>query len=453
MHNTKYSYKIDITKDRMEAYITIKEDLNGEMLNQEKVLNIIKGYNINYGINYDNIMNLCNEHIVGKRYLVAQGIKPVNGKDGKIDFFVDLDKNFEPKVLDDGRVDYKDLQIFKNVKKDQILAKKTKPEIGKDGKNIFGEVIKAKDGRDVKLPIGKNTYIKDDSLYSSIDGHITKKNVGIDVTPLIEVKDVDTSTGNIKTFASLKIYKNISSGFTIESEGDIEIYGVVEGSTIVAKGNIIIHRGIQGNGKAKITSGGNIISKYIQNCDIVAEGDITCEAIIYSNVKSNRSVKLIGNKGLIVGSVVIATKEIHAINVGSKMYAQTELKVGISPEKRKRKEEIIKKIKENKKSIDDLNKIILYLEKNGIPEDKKNIYEKSLLSLSKLNFDNKQLYEEYEELNLITKDETYGIIKVLDTVYPGTKITIDDVSQKIKEPIKYVTFIKDEADIKILPYG
>jgi Protein of unknown function (DUF342). len=270
---------------------------------------------------------------------------------------------------------------------------------------------------------------------------------------LIELNEVNASTGNIRTFASIKIYNNISSGYKIESDGDIEIYGVVESSTIIAKGNIIIHKGVQGSGKAKIISGGKIVSKYLQNCDITAEGDVISEAIMYSNVKSNSSVKLIGNKGLIVGSIVIAAKEIEAINVGSKMYVQTELIVGESPEKRKRKEEIINKIAENEKSIDGLNKIILYLNKIGIPEDKKVIYEKTLKSLLQLEKENKLLYDEYKELNSEENKESYGIIKVHDTVYPGTKIMIDDVSRKIKDPVKYVVFIRNGADIDILPIG
>lgn len=452
MSNLKYSCKLEIASDKMEAYLIV-ENISDEgiVLDENNLLDLFKSHNISYGIIESTIKSLCESPNIGKRYLIAQGKKPIDGKDGYVEFLIDFDNNFEPKVLDNGRVDYKELQIFKNVKKDEIIARKIEPENGVDGINVFGEIVKANKGKDAKLPLGKNTYIKDNCLYSSIDGHVIKKDQKVNVNPLIEIRDVNASTGNIRTFASIKIYNNISSGYKIESDGDIEIFGVVEGSTIIAKGDIIIHGGVQGNGKAKIISGGKIVSKYIQNCDITAEGDIVSEAIMYSNVKSNNSVKLIGTKGLIVGSIVIAARKIDAINVGSKMYVKTELIVGESPDKRKRKEEIINKIAENEKSIDGLNKIILYLNRIGIPEDKKAIYEKTLKSLLQLKNENKLLYDEYKELNSDTNKESYGIIKVHDTVYPGTKITIDGVSKKIKDPIKYVTFIRDGTDISILP--
>lgn len=454
MSDLKYSCKLEITSDKMAAYLLVENISNdGIVLDENSLLDLLKSHNITFGIIESTIKKICESPNLKERYLIAHGKKPVSGKDGHVEFLIDFDNNFEPKVLDDGRVDYKELQIFKSIKKDEIIAKKIEPEDGIDGMNIFGEIVKANKGKDAKLPLGKNTYIKDDCLFSSIDGHIFKKDQKVNVNPLIELKDVNASTGNIRTFASIKIYNNISSGYKIESDGDIEIYGVVERSTIIAKGNIIIHRGVQGSGKAKIISGGKIVSKYLQNCDITAEGDVVSEAIMYSNVKSNSSVKLIGSKGLIVGSVVIAAREIEATNVGSKMYVQTELIVGESPEKRKRKEEIINKIAENEKSIDGLNKIILYLNKIGIPEDKKAIYEKTLKSLLQLENENRLLYDEYKELNSDENKESYGIIKVHDTVYPGTKITIDDVSRKIKDPIKYVTFMRNGADIDILPIG
>lgn len=453
MCDLKYSCKLEISSDKMSAFLIVENISNdGITLNKDNIYDLLSSHNVVFGIIENVIDKICKSPNINERYLIAQGKKPINGKDGRVEYLIDFESNAEPKVLEDGRVDYKELQIFKSVKKDEIIARKVDPEDGIDGMNVKGEIVKADKGKEAKLPLGKNTYINDGCLYSSIDGHIFKKDQKINVNPIIELKDVNASTGNVRTFASIKIYNNISSGYKIESDGDVEIYGVVEGSTISAKGNIIIHKGIQGNGKAKIISGGKVVSKYLQNCEVIAEDDVVSEAIMYSTVKTNNCVKLIGNKGVIVGSVVIATREIEAINVGSKMFVHTELIVGEPPEKRKRKEEISKKISENEKSIDGLNKIVSYLTKLGVPEDKRAIYEKTLKSLLQLEAENKSLLDEYRELNS-NNDESFGIIKVYDTVYPGTKITIDDVSRNIKDPVKYVTFVRNGADIDILPIG
>ncbi|MDI6604137.1 MAG: FapA family protein [Thermoanaerobacteraceae bacterium] len=452
MYDLRYSFKIDITKDKQEAYLTIVKDLDGEILTEVNILNTLKKYNISFGIIYENIEKICKEHSLNNKILIAQGIKPIDGQDEKIELNIDFNNISTLKILKNECVDYKDLQLYKNVKKGDLLAKKLDSVPGKDGINIFGEIVKCKEGKKVDLPAGKNTYIENNLLLSSIDGHVIKKNGKLEVNEVIEVKDIDAFVGNIKTNASLIISGNIRSAFSVGSEGDIEIFGVVEGATVNAKGNIIIHKGIQGNGKAKLISGGDIVSKYIQNCDISADGDITSEAIIYSNVRCNGSINMIGKKGLIVGSTVVAAKSINAKNVGSKTSTRTELQVGVSPEKRLRIKEISDKINVNTKNINDLKKIIDYFEKLGISDNKIEIYKKVKIFVEQLVEENQILLDELNELNMITKKEGYGIIKVSENIYPGSKIIIDEITLQINDTYEYTMFIKDGSNIKILPY-
>lgn len=447
MGNKKYSYNIDITNDKMKAYITISENNDGEYITKENILNYLKKLNITYGIKYDVIENLQNKFRCNEKTIIAEGKMPIDGIDGKLDFIINLDYNISPKILKNGNVDYKEINFFKSVKKDQALVKRIDAKDGKDGINIYGEKIFFKRGREAKLPNGKNTYINGDILYSSIDGCVSKKGFRIDVNPLIEIDEVNTTIGNIKTYANIRIYKNVNSGFTIESDGDIEIFGVVEGAKIKAKGNIIIHNGIQGNGKAKLISGGNIVAKYVQNCDMDIYGDLTTEAIMFSNIKSHGSIRMIGKKGIILGSTIIAQGNVDATNIGSKMYTSTILKIGMLPEKREKKENILKKIKENQIIINKLNNIIAILERNG---EKDEIYIKTNNTLSKMNKEMEELYNKYNEMT-DTKDKINSIITVRDTIYPGTKITINDVSFTVNESINHSRLINIESEIKVIP--
>lgn len=452
MCEKRYKIVIDITKDKQEAYISLIEDLNGIIITSDAIINELNKYNICYGINYDNIDYACKNPEKCNRLLIAKGIKPKDGENGKIIFEIDLENSAAPKVLENGRVDFKNLELFKNIRKDMVIARKINPTEGEAGINIFGKKVEPMRGKDVKLPAGKNTIIKNNLLIAAIDGHVSYFNGKIDVNPILELKEVDTSIGNIKTVASVKISGNVKSGFTVESNGDIEVFGVVEASTIIANGNIIIHRGVQGNGKAKIVSGGNISSRYLQNCDAEAQGNIYSEAIIYSNVKCSSSVKVLGAKGQIIGSKVIAANEIVAVNVGSKMSNQTELQAGILPQIRLKVSEITAKIAQNSANIDKIEKIIKYLGKfSDLPDDKRELYIKAKASLNELKNKNQELTLELDKLNKEIKNSNYGIIKISGIVFPGTKIVIDDAILNVKEPIKYSMFVREGADIKLLP--
>jgi uncharacterized protein (DUF342 family) len=452
MDEKKYKVLIDVSRDKQQAYLTLIEDPDGISINKEVLLQEIAKHNIVYGIKFEVIDNICKDLKKVKGVLIAEGKKPINGEDGKIIFEIDVERAATPKILEDGSVDYKNLDLFKNVKKGQIIARKINPTEGQPGINVFGQKVDALGGKDVRLPLGKNTYIDEDKLVAAVDGHIVVLNNKIEVHTLLEVKEVDTSVGNIKTVASVKITGNVKSGFTVESEGNIEIFGVVEAATIIAKGNISIHKGVQGAGRAKIIAEGNITAKYLQNCSVEAGEDIYSEAIIYCDVKAGGSVKLLGNKSQIIGSKIVAAREISAANIGSKIGTYTELQVGILPQKRLKIAELTSQIEQNNAQLEKIGKILKYIEKiEKLPPDKEEIYHKAKKSFQDLISLNHRLSEELNSLKEEIKSSSIGIIKVFDTIFPGTKLVIDDVTLKIQEPIKYAMFIKNEEEIKFFP--
>ena len=60
--------------------------------------------------------------------------------------------------------------------------------------------------------------------------------------------------------------------------------GIVEGAELVAGGQIILKRGIQGTGRGKMKAGTNIVSKFIESATAEAGGFIQTESIMHSNV-------------------------------------------------------------------------------------------------------------------------------------------------------------------------
>ena len=56
--------------------------------------------------------------------------------------------------------------------------------------------------------------------------------------------DVDVSIGNISFVGSIIVRGTIRSGFKVEAEGDIEVWGNVEAATVQSQGNVIIRGNI-----------------------------------------------------------------------------------------------------------------------------------------------------------------------------------------------------------------
>lgn len=57
------------------------------------------------------------------------------------------------------------------------------------------------------------------------------------------LETVDLPTGNIDSPGSVHIQGNVSNGFTVKTERDIAVKGVVENAALIAGGSIVLCRG------------------------------------------------------------------------------------------------------------------------------------------------------------------------------------------------------------------
>jgi argininosuccinate synthase len=71
----------------------------------------------------------------------------------------------KPKLLEDGRADFYNTNVIENVKKGQVIIEKKPPTTGVPGLTVKGKAIHAMDGKNKKLPIGKN--IEHSSFFSN----------------------------------------------------------------------------------------------------------------------------------------------------------------------------------------------------------------------------------------------------------------------------------------------
>lgn len=456
----KVDIKVMVTSDKLKASVILMQNQNGVELTFENVMSALKANRINYGIDEAAIRRLVESPVFGSPVVVAQGKPPGKPVDGKLIYHFDIKREIKPKELPDGRVDYKDLGIVQNVRKDDILVTMIDPIDGENGIDVFGGVIKGQKGKKVNLPRGKNTYIDADghTLKAACDGQVSVIEGKVVVLNTLEISsDIDNSTGNINFVGNVHIKGSVLSGFKVVAEGDVVVEGIVEAAEIEAKGSVILHKGITGMGKGKITSQKNVIAKFIENATVIAAGDVQAEAIIHSDIRCGGKLTLIGQKASIVGGSCRVGKEIEAKVIGSYLSTTTEIEVGVDLIMIERYREIKKEIaelKENIKKCDQGIEVLKKIEAAGkLTDEKRDMLQKftrsKIVSAERL----KSLQLELEEIEKRLEERNEGVVKVQDVIYPGVKVTIGNVCKLIKEPLKFCKLYREDADIKIAPYS
>lgn len=405
-----------------------------------------------------NITSFLNDKKYCTDYVLAEGKKPIEGRDAFITYKFDVNKVIQPKLNEDGTVDYYDLGLVNHCKVGDVLAVLTPEDKGEPGFDVLGNVIKPHDVKRVRLSYGLNIDINEDKtvLTSKVDGHVSIVNGKVFVNNVLELENVDLSTGNIEYQGNVIVNNNVLSNFTIKAHGDIEIRGVVEGAFLEADGNIILRRGINGMNKGTLVAEGNVVAKFLENCIVKARGSVITESILHSKVEAKDAVEVLSNKGFITGGTVCATNAVKVKNLGSPMGADTEVVVGVDPAVSERVAELEKMIEESEKNLKvimpalDATKAKLSSGARMLPDQLKSLQQLAATAKGlKENITSNT--EELDKLKAELAETTEAVVEVTGSVFGGTTITISDVSTIVKDTLNYCRFTKDEGTVKMRP--
>ena len=452
-------YKLTISPDKMKAVAKFyAASEGGEELTAEEILRDLEIKGIKHGVKQDVIEQFLQHREYCEDILIAEGTPPIQGKDAYIEYKFNTDKKAKPTLMEDGSVDFFNLNILNHCAKGEVLAVLHPEEPGEDGMNLLGERIKPADVKKEKFKFGQNIEMSGDgmTLTSMVDGHVELVEGQVFVSDMLVVENVDNSTGNIEYEGSVQVNGNVSTNFSIKAHGDIVVKGVVEGADLQADGNIIIARGMNGMGKGTLNAKGNIVSKFLENATAQADGYIASESILHSRVMAGGEVSVDGKRGFITGGRVCAAGGINVKTLGSEMGADTVVEVGADPKIKNRIGQLQKQIEENNKSLQTIQPVLtatMQKISQGIklsPDKVKQVHALNLTAQQKkaaIKADEAEL----EELMTQAGGTAQAQVKVKGMVYPGTKVCIDDVSMVVQKNAHYCRFIRERGDVKIAP--
>ncbi len=440
------------SKDNLTASLFIfPAILNGEKLDLIALKGEISAKNIFFGIKDELLDLIINEERYCECIPFAFGVKPVNGVDGKILEFSKINTKSSFDEDEKGRVDFKKLNLENNILKDNLICKIIPPIDGVDGISVFGKKINAVQGKKVSSPVGAGTYIPENSslLLAKQDGRLSFANGKYCVEAIFKLSgNVDNSTGNIDFVGDVVVMGDVKSGFEVKAGGSIIVNGSVGDCVLVAGNHITIKEGINSDNHGKITLGGDLNCKYIENCHITCGGNIKTGAIINSFVFSDGFIEVKFEKGTIVGGEVSALKSITANVIGSSAGRDMKIKLGSSYKIANEINSLREEIPATEKTLNMLNKNIEFLESGDeIPPEKialliqlKEQYKLYTDQLSEMN-DRKNLLQ--NEIRDFSKCKLEA-----NTIHPPCRLSIGGVKQRINYGLIRTTLRLIDGEIK-----
>lgn len=443
--------------DKMKASICLyPPSTNGRSCTVGDIESALRLAKIEFGVDQEAIDKVLEQREYGTPHVVAYGKPPREGTDAKIEYFFQTDRKMRPQLREDGTVNYYDLDLVSHCKKGDLLAVLTPADLGEPGTNVLGAPIRQKEVVRLALKHGKNIEKNEEKteLRSMVDGHVTLVDDTVFVSNVLELENVDTSTGNIDYDGSVKINGNVCSNFSVKARGDIEVKGTVEGAYMESGNNIVLARGINGMGKGKLVAEGNVISKFLENCSVTAGGYIETETIVQSNVKSKTEIHVSGKKASITGGMVVATNLISTKNLGTPMGTTTNIVVGVDPAVRERSTQLKKELEEAKKNLDKILPVLESTKKKllltKVSQKEQMQYMSQLIEtarhLQQVVESRGQELEECKEKIAQAKDSR---VDVTGEIYPGVVVTISDVSVTIRDSLKYCRLRKRDGAVKV----
>ena len=444
--------QVQISRDRSEASVLLHKPDNCRSVALEEVLEKVKSAGVVYGIDKAILNNAMQTPDVW--FVFAKGKPSIPGENASILLKFEPDKKGKPEELVNGQVDYKNLNMFTVVNEGDLLAEKVIATKGQPGSDVLGKELLPKPGKDIPLPIGKNTHSLDGlSLVASIAGQVVYSNRKISVEAVIEVQgDVDLSTGNIEFIGGVKVNGSVQQGFFVKAQGNIEIDGSVNGGVVEGR-SVVIKQGINGQSSGYLKASENVVAKFIENATITAGVDvIVSDVILHSNVNAGKRVVVQGKHGLIAGGKVVAGEEIFARTIGTEFCPSTDLEVGVNPVLREEYQTLRKEIKQHEYSLQQTKQALSILQRVDqtkiTPERREMLikFTKTQFNLiGRLEITKKRMVE----IETVFEELKGGQIKVAEVIYPGVRIAVGTLVKPIREPHKYVTFKAEDGEIKI----
>ncbi|WP_052111161.1 DUF342 domain-containing protein [Pontibacillus yanchengensis] len=449
-------FTLKISSDKMTALLHLNKEYHLDIsFTEEELIEELEQRSVTYGFQHD-MVKLVSKGLKtdGFPVVIAEGTSPQHGQDGSVKYETTL--HSQKHVQSNGPINFREVMNIPSVHEGEKLLTIVNPTKGKSGKNVLDESVQPKQGKPVNIKAGKNVEWNQakQAMYSTQDGQVSIGEKVIHVYPYYEVSgDIDMRTGNLEFIGTIVIRGNVPNGYTIKADGDIKVYGLVEGAALLAGGSIYISEGIAASSKGEVKAGLDVQVGYVNQGNIEAGRDIKVEnSILHSHCVAREHIYC--EKGSIIGGALSAGTLIQGKDIGNRMSTTTELFFGVNKKTIEKEQTLQIKQAELKDSI---KKLTLIGEKLNKKKEITGLTSKERITLlrqrNSIEVTEQQLNDVEEQLDALginNDDNPKAQLKVDGTLHSNTYLSFGKYKRHILHANKRVKVELVDGEISIL---
>jgi len=447
-----------LAEDKMSATLTLCRRIQGEPYTVNELKLLLAKNGVKYGVDDDILNRMIVKGIYNNPVVVAKGRFPVDGSDGYYKYNFRTESSATPRILEDGSVDYMNMDLFEPVTAGQVVAEYVPAMGGVAGFTVTGEIRLAVPGKELPELRGQGFSVSEDKkqYVSLMNGRIElKENGNIEISNLYTITgDLDVSVGNVRFDGDVYVMGRMRSGLTIIANGNVVIDGHVGNVTIRSGGDVVLKNGMQCSNAGYIECNGSVSGRFFEAARIKAKGDVNANYFFNCDIESGGKITVSGNKGLIIGGRSRALLGITAHGLGNAAEIPTYISVGITDDIREQFEAIGERIKKVNTEIDVFRKNVqmfkIAMEK-GLKREQKDqiLFAKIQQALQLKEREKEQYIQEQDRLNVIMNNIGKAEIRVDSKACRGVHITMDSVHYSVPDTMTNVRFRREGAEIVV----
>ncbi|RIL03133.1 MAG: hypothetical protein DCC75_13005, partial [Proteobacteria bacterium] len=428
-----------LADDKLKLFLDL-EALNGATLTFEEVNKIIleafPKSELDSAVLDDCIKTVNSGKKVEQRR-IAKGHEPQPGMDGKIVLLV---KKFtgqgEVTIDPQGGSHFRDLHLFDNIAREQIVGRVYPPKPGVSGKDAIGSEIPSKPGKPAKLDIDRTLEVKSSDqseehyqvIVSKEDGYLAEESGKLSIKGELVIKgNVDFHCGNLDFVGMIRIKGDVLPGFSVKGKRGVSVQGAVrEGILMSAEGGIEVSGHVYHGKQGQIVAAKNFSCSVAQEAKAEVIGNITIK-------KESRDSELRAQGGILISSGSLVGGQGHSACgfevklIGNEAGKSTTLVLGSNVEMSLEYSQLILNLESHEKG---LKLIDLHLGPYATNQSRvillkgefKNKIEKLLEKKKQIESSKLKLLEKKEEILARALFNPSLQVNVLGTMYEGVVI-------------------------------
>lgn len=327
--------RVVVASDKMSATLTLPVDLPSELCNIEFLTARARERRVAITRDVvDALQRILDAYTAGPaavNTVFADGVPPVHGDPARLEWMPGFDPEHHAVSAADKQADFYNAVEYARAAEGQTIARIVPATEGTDGINVLGEVAKAKPGKSLDWQFDSGTVeVNGLEIKSKIRGVVLVRGHHVEVSDLIEVKDVDFHTGNINVEGGVHVRSDVKDRFEIRATQNVIVDGLVGSATIECGGSLQLRRGMAAHERGRIEVKGDADVCYLNAVQGKVEGTLRFRNELM-NCDLDVGLDVIADSGSIIGGRLAGGGSVHVASLGSEAEVPTRLVLGVMP--------------------------------------------------------------------------------------------------------------------------